>query len=174
MAINDKFDGLDEFFEYKNRLMRDILTNKEIVRLLNHANLAIDPEDLAYSCVFPFEYVPDTTENETTFICFDVDITSAPDNTYLFPTIYIWVFTHDDLVRLPEGGIRTDKLASEISKTINGSREYGLGRLRLEMCKRFSPISNYQGRVLRFVAVDWNRPTTGKGYQSLPANRRGI
>lgn len=163
---------LDEFFHYKNQLMNDLLTNKQIIRLLIGETKQVPaPEELLYSQVFPYEYMPDTITHGKTYICCDVDIQRAPTKTFLSPTIYIWVFTHKSLMRLPEGGVRVDKLCSEIAKTINGSRYYGLGELDLDSTRRFAPISDYQGKVLTFKTTDFNRLSpTGR---SAPSNRRG-
>ena len=165
--------GLDEFFDYKNQLIDDMMSSEEIVKLLSDDSGTVKtPEELVYSQVFPYEYVPDVVEHGQTFICCEVDIRSVQSKTFLTPEIYIWVFTHKSKVRLPEGGVRTDRLASEITKIINGSRMYGLGELELYSVKRFAPISDYQGRILTFQAKDFNRLSpTGK---KLPANRKHV
>lgn len=55
---------LDEFFDYKNRLMEDLLTNQEILRLLDDdCSPAEKPEQLVYQQVFPYEYIPETIEH---------------------------------------------------------------------------------------------------------------
>lgn len=163
---------LDEFFHYKNQLMEDLLTNSEIVRLLDDNYKPTDtPERLVYKQVFPFEYIPDTIEHGQTFICCDVDIQRSLNKTFLVPALYVWVFSHKSKLQLPEGGVRTDRLCSEIAKAINGSRYYGLGELDLYSVKRFAPITDYQGKVMLFQAQEFNRTLpTGK---SAPSNRRG-
>lgn len=162
---------LEEFYDYKNQLMEDILTTEPIVKLLSDKDAYQVPAfGMAYTQVFPFEYIPDTVEKGQTFICFDVDIQKSASQTYYSPIIYIWIFTHKSLLRLPEGGVRTDALASEIAKKLNGSRMYGLGTLDFYSSKRFAPISDYQGKVLTFHAVDFNTPKpTG---QRIPSNRK--
>lgn len=172
MAVREPFSGLDEFFFYKNKLAEDLMTNERILELLDHENIGLKPDELMYNCVYPYEYVPNVTENTTTYICFDVDITKVPNTTYLLPSIYIWVFTHDSLMRLPGGGLRVDAIVSQIDRTINGSREYGLGRLELDTIKRYSPIQHYQGRIMKYAATDWNRPKAGRDHNDLPSNRR--
>jgi len=163
--------GLDEFFDYKNQLIDDLLTNETIVRLLSDDGKTYTaPESLMYTQVFPYEYVPDVVEHGQTFICCEVDIKEVPSKTFLMPAIYIWVFTHKSKVRLPEGGVRTDRLSSEITKIINGSRMYGLGELNLQSAKRFAPISNYQGRILTYYAKDFNRLSPSD--KRVPANRK--
>lgn len=162
---------LEEFYDYKNQLMNDLLTNPDIVRLLDDDFQKTDkPENLVYSQVFPYEYIPDTIEHGQTFICCDVDVQRSMNKTFLLPVLYVWVFSHKSKLRLPEGGVRTDKLCSEIAKSINGSRLYGLGELDLYSAKRFAPITDYQGKVLTFQAQEFNRTSpTGK---SAPSNRK--
>lgn len=162
---------LDEFFNYKNQLMNDLLTNDRIVRLMSDDCETIsEPGSLVYSQIFPYEYVPEPVVHGQTFICCDVDIQRTANKTFLVPTLYIWVFTHKSRLRLPEGGVRTDMLCSEIARTINGSRYYGLGELELYSTRRFAPISDYQGKVLTFQAKDFNRLSPSG--RSVPSNRR--
>lgn len=163
---------LQEFFDYKNQLMEDLLTNESIVRLLDDDISLDDAHKLSYSHVFPCEYVPETVQDGKTIICFDVDIQKSINKTYLSPTLYVWVFAHRSKLRLPNGGgVRTDKICSEICKAINGSRKYGLGELDLYSVKRFAPMTDYQGKVLTFYAKDFNRPHDPNKY--TPSNRKG-
>lgn len=165
---------LDEFFDYKNKLMEDLITNSEIIKLLNNECVIGEnqnPGSLIYSQIFPYEYVPDVIDDASTFICFDMDIQKTMNKTFLMPALYIWVFTHKKLLRLQNNsGIRTDRICSEIAKTIDGSRYYGLGELNLASVKRFSPIENYQGRVMTFQAQDFNRPSPS--VKPVPSNRK--
>lgn len=172
MAVScESLVGLDELFDYKNQLMDDMLTNEQIIRMLSDDGKTLTaPEKLVYTQVHPYEYVPDVVEHGKTFICCEVDIKDVIDKTFLVPVLYIWVFTHKSKVRLPGGGVRTDKLSSEITKIINGSRMYGLGELNLQSAKRFSPISDYQGRILTFYAKDFNRLSPSN--KKAPANRK--
>ena len=163
---------LQEFFDYKNQLMGDVLSNEKIVGLLNDCEdrMPLTPESLAYSQVFPFEYIPTTIEHGQTFICFDVDIQKAKSKTYYCPIIYVWVFSHKDKLRLPQGGVRPDAICSEIADMLDGSRYYGLGELKLYAAKRFAPLNDYQGKVLIFDAVDFSK--THNPGKPIPGNRK--
>ncbi len=161
---------LTEFFDYKNKLMEDLLTNEAIVKLLDSKTELKSANKLAYTHVFPYEYIPDTVEHAKTFICFDVDVQESINKTFLLPTLYIWVFSHKSKLRLPEGGVQTDKLVSEIATAINGSRFYGLGELDLYSVKRFAPVTDYQGKVMTFHAKEFNR--TAPNTKPIPSNRK--
>lgn len=163
---------LDEFFDYKNRMMHDLLTNMKIVKLLDPTIKDADDafDKLAYKKVFPFDYIPETIEDAGTFICFDVDIQKVMDKTFLKPTITVWLFSHKSLLRLDEGGVRTDKLCAEIARTVNGSKYYGLGVLDLYAVKRYAPIADYQGKIMTFITKDFNNPSPSK--HPTPSNRK--
>mgnify|MGYP003299293176 CR=1 FL=1 len=162
---------LEEFFNYKNKLIEDLLTNETIVSLIDEDIDLGKATSLAYAKVFPCEYVPETVEHGGTYICFDVDIYGVDNKTFLTPTLYVWVFTHKSKLRLPDGGgVRTDKICAEICKAINGSRCYGLGELNLYSVKRFAPMTDFQGKVMTFHAKDFNRQFDGKKY--TPINRK--
>lgn len=163
---------LEELYDYKDQLVEDLMTNPDIVKLLTDDETLINnPKPLVYSQVFPFEYIPETIEQANTFICIDVDIQKSLNSTFLIPTIYVWVFTHKSKMRLPEGGVRVDKLCSEINKTINGSRLYGLGELNFYSSRRFAPIADYQGKVLTFMTKEFNR--TSLNSKPIPPSRKG-
>lgn len=161
---------LDEFFDYKNELMKTLCSNEQVVRLVTDSGKAPVPNyDLAYKQIYPYEFVPETVDDAKTFICFDVDIAEVEDKTFYLPVVYVWILTHKSKMRLIEGGIRTDQLAVEINKELNGSRYFGLGELDLYSVGRFSPITDYQGRVLTYSAKDFNRISPSK---RPPANRK--
>lgn len=162
---------LEDIFDYKNQLAKDILTNETIVHLINEDVQMEHADELMYKQVFPAEYVPETIHDGSTFVLFDVDLQAVPNKTYLVPIIYVWVFAHRSRLRLPDGGgVRTDKLCSEICKVINGSRLYGLGELNLTSMRRFAPTTDYNGKCMAFEAKEFNRLHDPKQY--IPANRK--
>ena len=161
---------LEELFDYKNKFMENILTNPTIVKLIDENATVETAKELVYKNVFPLEYIPTTLHDGITFVCIDVDIQSAISKTYLVPVIYVWVCSHRSRLRLPEGGVRTDKMCSEICKKINGSMRYGLGELDLYSVKRFAPMTDYQGKVMTFYAKDFSKIHDPQKY--IPSNRK--
>lgn len=166
---------LDELYDYKNKFMEDILTNKQIVHLINEeVHFDNAQEKLMYKQVFPFEYIPETTENGHTYVCCDIDIEKAESSTYLDAIIKVWVFSHKSRLRLPpedNGGVRPDKICSAINKIINGSYMYGLGKLDLKSVRRFAPMTDYNGKCMTFVATEFNR-LNSVNRKPIPANRK--
>lgn len=161
---------LRDFFDYKNRLAEDLMTHENIVKLLNKDLTLDNAEQLMYRQIFPYEYVPETIENAQTFICFDVDLKRSVSKTFYNPVLYIWVFTHKSMQRLPDGGLTVDSLCSAIAEAIDGSRFYGLGTLELYSVSRFAPQTAYLGKVMTFNMTEFKRLSpTGK---EVPNNRK--
>lgn len=161
---------LEEFYNYKNRLMQDLCSDAAIVKLVTlEDNPTVPATNLIYDQVFPYQYVPETEEEGRTFICFDVDILSAPNKTFYYPALYVWGFTHKSKFRTPDGKILIDQLSVEINRILNGNRFYGLGDLRLDSVLRFSPNKDYLGRALTYLSKDFNRLS---GMKAVPNNRR--
>lgn len=163
--------NLRDFYDYKNQLMGDLLSNEKIVQLINSNITMEDAASLAYTQVFPFEFVPETVQEGKTYICFDVDVQSSESKTFLIPYLYVWEFTHKSLLRLPNGrGVLTDALAAEICEQINGSMNYGLGELNFYSARRFAPMTDYQGKVLTFHLKEFNRVYDPN--KTIPSNRK--
>lgn len=156
--------NLEEFTTYKETLMKAICTSDKIVDLVK---LDTDPQnvtgkDLRYIRFFPYNYVPLTTENAQTFVCFTVTAPNVKDNLIAELRLTVYVFTHQDLMRT-KGGMRTDLLVSEIDKLLNGSTKYGLGKVSLKACDVMQvPCRGYSGLYSVYSVKDFNNPICGK------------
>ena len=161
---------LKEFYDYKNRLMMDLCSNQEIVSLVTGKE---DPEvpdrTLPYTQIYPFQYIPETENNARTFVCFDVDILKAPNKTFYYPVIYIWILAHKSKMRTKGKGCLTDAISCEIDQMLNGNRFYGLGELEFGPVSRFIPTTDYLGRQMVYYTKDFNR---SPGLKPTPANRK--
>ena len=161
---------LRELFDYKNLIMKSLCSNADIVKLLTGKNdIVVPAHDLPYTQLYPFEFIPDTADDSRTYICFDVDIAKVPSKTFYDPVLYIWIVVHKSQMRLPEGGVRMDELASAIDEEFNRSRYFGLGELQLSAVKRFTPLVDFLGRTLVYKAKDFNNPGPPR---RIPSNRK--
>lgn len=162
---------LEEFFDYKNLLMKDLCSNEDVVKLItNNEEAAVPNNKLPYTQIFPYQNIPETVDEAKTFICYDVDIIAVDNKTFYTPVIYIWICTHKSKYRCESGGVLLDKLSIAIDKMLNGSRFYGLGELKLDSVTRFIPVADFMGREMIYYAKDFNRPWSTVG--SSPSNRK--
>lgn len=172
---------LEDLYDYKNQFMKDILTNQDIVNLIANTTdklasetTPFDGKELLYSQVFPFEYIPDTVEVGKSYVFCDVDIQSTPptNNGLIYlPILYVWVLSHKSILRLPNGGgVRTDAICSEIEKTIEGKWDYGMGKMTLYAVKRFSPMIDFNGKVMIYHMKEIKRVYDPS--KPIPSNRK--
>lgn len=164
---------LKEFFDYKERLMMDLCSNPEIVKLVTgEENPTVPNTNLKYKKIYPYQFIPETENNASTFVCFDVDIMERrqTNKTYYYPVIYIWILAHKSNMRTKKKGVLIDAIACEIDKMLNGNRNYGQGELELGPVSRFIPTIDYLGRELVYYTRDFNR---SPGQKPTPAYRHG-
>jgi len=163
---------LQEFFDYKERLMMDICSNEKIVSLITgEEHPTVPNRSLRYTQVYPFQYIPETENEAHTFVCFDVDIlyTRKTNKTFYYPVIYIWAMAHKSKMRTKNQGVLIDAIVTEIDHMLNGSRFYGQGELELGPVERFIPTTDYLGRELVYYTRDFNR---SPGQKPTPINRK--
>lgn len=155
--------NLAELTTYKAKLMEAICTSDVIVSLLKlDGESEMSGRDLMYARVFPYAYVPDTTERAKTFICYTINVPSVFSNTIKSIEIDFYVFAHQSLMRLPNSaGLRVDRIVMGIDKMLNGSYEYGLGGVELQSLYPINPITGYHGNVLKYRVKDINRNICG-------------
>lgn len=164
---------LEEFYDYKNRLVQQLCSDPDVVRLVTgNSDAAVPNYEMPYTQIFPYEFVPETIEDGKTFICIEVDVSSVPNKTYYIPVIYVWIFTHKSRMRVETdrgGAVLVDVLSAKINDLLNGSRYYGLGTLELDSSEHFKPATDFLGRALIYTACEFNRP---KGRIDAPSNRK--
>lgn len=150
--------NLEEFTTYKQTLMKAICTSPSVVELLklDTDNPDITGKDMRYDRIFPYNYVPLTTERATTYVCFTVTAPIVRENIISELYLTVYVFTHQDIMRT-DNGMRTDLLVSEIDKLLNGSTKYGLGKVALKGCDIMQvPCRGYSGLYLMYSVKDFN------------------
>lgn len=141
----------------RNTLTRLFAENKSIAKILSPADQMLFGDELLETHIYPYDFLPDTSEDAFAYLCFDVDITSSTDSLTKNLKIYIWVFCHQSIIKT-ENGMRIDLLAEEIEKTLNGNIKLGLGSTELDFSRRLVPAPGYVGRVMGFNFKDFNRP----------------
>lgn len=151
--------NLEEFTTYKQTLMEAICTSKPVVDLLrlDTDDPNITGRDMRYVRIFPYNYVPLTTEHATPYVCFSVTAPYVKDDLITELQLTVFVFTHQDIMRTDKG-MRTDLLISEIDKLINGSTKYGFGKVSLKTVDILQvPCRGYSGLYSVYSVKDFNK-----------------
>lgn len=151
---------LIDLTNYKNRVMEILLSDKKIVSLITNKDISDDDlpaKELAYSRVYPYDFIPDTATEQCMYICFDVDVIGTPTEYTSEVALYVYFICHKEYLRIPGVGIRTDLTAGRIDELINGQLGWGFDRIELQKCTRFNPGVDFEGRVLKYTGRVRNR-----------------
>lgn len=154
---------------YKLKVLDKLKESDVISKLLHYdtsdamrkPNLTEDEkDDLIYSRIYPYRFVPDIIENQGTYITiglgsvrlyeqgYDIydDFTSAQLNFF--------IFTHQGLMRT-NSGIRQDLLVAEVSKIFDKDRTLGIGELKIRsMDELWIHNNKFGGYTISFQLVD--------------------
>lgn len=151
---------LRELGLYKQKIFVKIRQSDDIKEILLGKNYDVElVDDLLDEHIFPYLYIPETQTTAKTYICVDVVVPKVPNFSIKNLKIIVWVFTHKSLMRYSKKGYigtRTDILSDVLDGLLDTSRDFGIGRLKLEGVDLFTSEKQYYGRVLTYSASDFN------------------
>jgi hypothetical protein len=148
---------LKEFSDVKMKMLQAFLSDRDIVtHLTSDATHALPAVDLRYKQVFPYPWVDDTVSEAKAFLSFDVYVQSVETIAVKTLNLVVWVFAHS-AVAMTNQGVRVDLISNRVDELINGSQDYGFGKVALVSVLPYAPNNNYYGRVLRYQVQNWNR-----------------
>lgn len=155
-----KYDDifLNYLNEYEQTIMKTLCSDKQIVSLLTGVeNPKIPNKSLMYKQVFPFNYVPDTSQEAKVLITFYIEVPSAYNSTLKNYYLYIGITTHESLMRTNRGKVTT-LLATAVDNLLNGRMDImGIGTLELVSSTISTPVESYHTRHLTYSVKDWNK-----------------
>ena len=151
--------NLDEYRRYRATALQKLCASKELVSLIvNQPHGMINGKGLVFRNIFPYPYVPEATTEAKTFVTMTI---TAPmrrerDRTYNAFSLWIYLFTHYSLVNTPRG-LRFDLMAEAVDKLLNGSMDFGLGRMDLVSAEDLELPANFYGVGLQYATQDFKR-----------------
>ena len=155
--------NMKQFREYRSLIMKKICDNQTIVDLLtNTENSRATPEDLIKTHVYPFEFIPGTTEEGKSYISMLFSVPMV-DNGMTSLTCYlkIYIVTYYELAWANKDGVsglRYDLIAEELDKTLNGLIDTGFRVNLMARKDGYQPMHNWHGTALTYEVQAWNRP----------------
>lgn len=146
----------------KNKIIKEFIKDKEIVDAINSSNVT-SAEKLKGTHIFDYHQNPHTINTVETFITVQVHIPqpfSFTDNTFVKPTVEIWIISHykhmivNNVPKVTEN--RNDYLSRLIDSKLNGKSGFGIGTLKLCSNVEGSYQQDYIYRKLVFETIDLN------------------
>nr|DAM04605.1 MAG TPA: hypothetical protein [Caudoviricetes sp.] len=153
--------------EYKMDILNRIVQSPELAKLLRYdtpdalfRDDVENPETLIHERVFPYRFMPDTVENQGTFITIGIGGFRPHENgydiydDYSTGSVYFYVFTHVDLMQT-HNGTRQDLIIAELDKIFHKSKGIGMGELKSSYMNELWIHNNkFGGYTLGYAITD--------------------
>ena len=160
---------VDQLIEYKEKVIDALGNCKEIVALILD-NPDIDMESDEAIAVFKnnlwdYQYVDETVQEAGAHIMVEASRTGDNNSTIQDFSLFVEIVVSKEYIKLDHkkfigmNGNRLDNLARFIDKCLNGSRDFGIGKLKP---KNIAPVSTpkmFRGVMLTYTPVDFGRNT---------------
>jgi hypothetical protein len=159
---------MEKLGEYKMEVLNRCLEDQKLIKLLKYdgrdatfQNDVSDAYSLLYDRVFPYRFVPNTVENQGTYLTLGVNGFRRHQegfkvyDDYQAGEIYFYFFTHVDLMRT-DSGVRQDLMLAEISRLFDGTKGIGMGELKLRYVNELWMHNNkFGGYSVAFTITDF-------------------
>lgn len=156
---------LDELIEYKENVIGAIAGSQKVLALLSDdPDIEVDSEEadeLIDRNIFDYDYVSETVKTSTAYIMVETEMTQPTSGTMNHWYIYVQIVVYKDYNALDKRakfkgvkGNRRDNLAREIDLLLNGSREYGIGKLDLLHAAPASVPEEFTSTMLTYELSD--------------------
>lgn len=146
----------------KMTVIDKILSSQEILKALAHNDSDfldkkdIDPHTMMYKHIFPYKFVPKTSEEKKTYITMTFGNYRKVGNSYKSGYITFNVFTHQDLFRTDYGTLRTDYITIKLDELFNDFDGLGVGKANFHTMDHLSVNTDYHGSCVVYKTYDFN------------------
>ncbi len=136
------------FYNTPDALFKDSLTDEQ-------------KQELIYTHVYPFRFIPDPIEQQGTFIAVGTNAIRRHQegftvfDDYQSGEVIFYFFTHHDLMRTTHG-VRQDLMLGEIERLFDGVTGLGMGELKLRTANELWMHNNkFGGYSVAFTITDF-------------------
>ena len=155
---------LDELINYSSQIITALSNSKEVVGLMldkASAEVTEDDMDQARAQMYDYDYIDETVQSAGAFIMVDADMVAAPTGTMKTVEVYVQIVVSKTYMHLnPKKfkgmrGNRRDNLMRQADLLINGSRDYGIGKLTLITARTANVPSAFTSKLLTYRVSDF-------------------
>lgn len=156
--------------EYKMTILNKVIESDMLSKLLFYDKASAlferdltedEKSNLLYSKVFPYRFVPNPTESQSTYLTLGANGFRRNQEAfkiyddYQAGEIYFYFFTHIDLMRTTHG-VRQDLILGELDRIFDGNTGIGMGELKLRYVNELWMHNNkFGGYSVAFTVVDF-------------------
>ena len=157
---------IDELVDYNQLIVNRILSSQEVMALIaNDPNLDLDSDEAAdwEDHVYDHAWIDETVQEAGAFITVDVDVPELSSGTIKEMRVYVEVLVNKSYMKLSPSlfkgykGNRRDNIVRYVDKLINGSYDFGIGKLDLVNVRTVTTANKFAGKLLTYAVYDFAR-----------------
>lgn len=162
----EKLTHQDQLVDYNQRICNKILSSQAVMALIaNDPDLDLDSPSSAEweEHVIDHAWVDDTVQEAGAFVTVDVDVTDMSSGTIKDMRVYVEVLVSKNYMHLTPTlfkgvkGNRRDNIVRQIDLLLNGSYEFGIGRLDASNIRTVTTANKFSGKLITYVVSDFAR-----------------
>ena len=163
--MSDKKTYIDELIGYKENVILAIADSQKVLGLLgDDPNIDIESDEaekLVDRNIFDYDYVNGTVKDATSYIMVETEMEQPTSGSMNRWVVYVQVVCYKNYVPLDKKkfkgvkGNRRDNLVRGIDLLLNGSRDYGVGKLTLVHVGPASVPEEFSSTMLTYEITDF-------------------
>lgn len=162
----NKISHVDQLVDYNQLIVNRILSSQPVMALIsNNPALNLDSDSAAEweEHVIDHAWIDDTVQEAGAFVTVDVDIPSVSNGTIKEMRVYVEVLVSKTYMNLSPSvfkgykGNRRDNIVRQVDLLINGSYDFGIGRLDLKSIRTVTTANKFSGKLLTYEVSDFAR-----------------
>lgn len=156
---------LDDMISYKENVITALSMSREVMGLMaNDPNIDLESDEaekMLERNIFDYDYIEGSLERTDAYIMVDDELVQPASGTFNRWLLYVQVVCaksfNDIDKRLFRGvkGNRRDNLAREVDLLLNGSREFGVGKLVLTSVAPATVPDKFTSLMLTYAIYDY-------------------
>lgn len=155
---------LDELIDFSSNIISKLANSQEIVNLIvdkPNADIYGADGDEARAHMYDYDYIDETQTSAGAFVMVDVDMVAADSGTIKEMDIYVQVAVSKTFMRLDPKkfkgikGNRRDNIVRQIDLILNGSREFGIGKIQLISARTSIVPTSFTSKMLTYRVYDF-------------------
>lgn len=157
---------IDDLIDFSSDVINKLINSKEVVGLIvdkNDPDLFGEDGENARDHMFDYDYIDETVLQAGAYIMVDVDMTEASSGSINDLEIYVQIVVSKKYMNLDPKkfagikGNRRDNLARQVDLLLNGSRDFGVGRLQLASARTASVPQAFTSKMLVYRIPDFSK-----------------
>lgn len=159
-----------EIGQYKFEIIKKLIADGEIVKLLDPDGYCDYPDDLIYRNIFPYTRIPATEQEVMTYITIAVSVPQldARNDFIRNMRIILRVYSHSDIMKVQgEVSDRIDLVSAAVDRILNESMDLGIGYVKLVSNTEHVLDNVHHYRELVFKTDDINAKRRGAKQWSM-------